>query len=92
MEMLIQNNTNYIIEIRPDNWNWGSKERDGVDFSIIRVTEEWMEGLNWMQVRQFYDEFNADGSRVWSISASGAYNNGVYFGSMEYTTLYGNEP
>lgn len=91
MEMLLKADTGDIIEVRPDNWAWGPKETDGIDFTVIRVTEEWMDGYNWMQVRKVYDEFNEDGSRIWSISASGAYYNGVYYGSMEYVTLYGSE-
>lgn len=91
--MALDRQTGHVLEVRPDGWNWGSRERDGSLFAIIYVTEEWMNGMDWMAVRRFYTERDEDGNHIWSVNGDSVFQSGIDTGlTLEYATMYGTVP
>lgn len=93
MEMALLQTDGTVLELRPDGWQWGTKETDGSWLAIIHVTEEWME-MDWMAARVAFDSFDeSTGRRLYAIRGTKVFHNNVDTGLVvEYTTLHGTVP
>lgn len=92
MEMALLQTDGTVLELRPDGWQWGTKETDGSFLAIIHVAEEWME-MDWLEARVAFDSMDEFGNRLYAIRGNKVFHDGVDTGLVvEYTTLHGTVP